>query len=295
MKLTIAILVALAVGVVGGALVVQQRLNTQLLEATDRLGATDAETKRLESELDRTHQRLELSRYELDKMARERDALRDQLSALEAVPPVEQELGLDTMGAAEAAALLEPEPTEAEAEDQPPQGDRRGGRRDEGRRDSPWRNPEARREFMAQIRERSMGFLQDRIDSTTDPVVQDRLAAIGDYLDYMMDLGAQMREAETEEERDALRESMGQTRDEFQTLVRQQQEFMARELAEEYGITSTGEQDEFIASLNGMRQSPFFSSPMMQGGFGGPRGGRGGRGGYTGGPPSGGPAPTQQP
>jgi hypothetical protein len=296
MRLAIAILVALAVGAVGGTLVIQHRLNPQLQAALEQDASREAEMKRLARELDRTRQRLDLSRTELSKMARERDALRDELQALEETVPAQQDLSFDTMLAPDAAIELEPE---ASAEGQPaleaPRSERPDGDR---RRDSPWRNPEARREFMAQIRDRSMNFLQDRIDSTTDPVVQDRLAAIGDYLDYMMDLGAQMRDAETEEERDALRETMGQTRDEFQGLVREQQDYMVRQLAEEYGITGTEEQDEFIASLQGMRQSPFFSSPMMQWGFGRPGRGRGPLTGVSGnrpGGPSGGTPAAPQP
>lgn len=290
MKTTVAVILAVALGAVAGAFVVHHRLEPQLREAQSARDTLERQASQSAHDAQRANDRLAALEPKLDALLAERDSLREQLKT--APPPVsgmaEEEVVPED--AADAAVLSEPEqPEPTQRPDRTTEG-QRPDERAEDRRGSPWRDPEARRQFMNDMRERSQGYLQDRIAATRDPVAQERLRSIGEYTDYLMELGSQMADAESDEEREQLRQTMDETRESLQSLVRDQQEYMARDLAAQYGITDEDKQDAFISSLSELRDSPFFNSRLMQGG------GRG-RGGppFMGGGPSGEASESRQP
>ena len=91
------------------------------------------------------------------------------------------------------------------------------------------------------------------------------------------------RNAESDEERQLLREEMIENAQNYQQLVQTQRNEMLRDLAEQHGITSTARQDEFIQSYQQLQNDPIYNSGMPGGwsgggyGGGGFVGGRGGR------------------
>ncbi len=132
---------------------------------------------------------------------------------------------------------------------------------------------ERRRDFMTDMQERANTFLEDRMMQSTDPLEQERMAALQEYAAYMGDLRQQMRDAETDEAREQVGELIRTTREEMGGILREQQNYLLLQVAEEYGITGTRKQADFINRMQEIRRDPFFSAPMMPGS--GRSGGRG--------------------
>lgn len=129
-----------------------------------------------------------------------------------------------------------------------------------------------RRDFRAVARRRIGEFLQAELDRTTDPVAQERIKALGEYTDYMMDLWRQRSEAQTDEERDQADQALAQAGETVRSLVQEQQDALLRSVASEYGIKDPEQQKAFIASLRETQSSAFFRMPMPFWGGGVPRG-----------------------
>lgn len=237
---------------------------------------------------------LEMERLEL---ARSNEQLQEQVAALQAhaealegmeraradVPP-------ETIAAPEPAPAAEPVfPLAAFEEASRPRDRVRGGNEEDedgnGEDDEERRQDRRERmqQFMDMMRDRAGNFLAAEAEQSDDPVVQQRLVSIADHFGRLMDLGVEMRQAETDEARDAVRTQIEQARDALARLVDEQQNYMTRSLAEDFGITDPGKQQEFIGRLDELRSNPmFFGGGVMRGfgGFGGPPGrGRGGPGG----------------
>lgn len=138
---------------------------------------------------------------------------------------------------------------------------------------------EQRREFMADTRERINTFLGDRMLQSNDPLEQERMAALQEYVAYMADLRTQMHEAKTDEEREAVAELMRSTGEEMRGIMRDQQTYLLQGIASEYGITDAQKQAEFANQIQELRHDPFFNNPMMGDG---PMGGGPGPGGFGG-------------
>lgn len=249
------------------ALAVQGQLaeaNASLASAEDRAknaGRIDADTR---------------DAWEREKLALERK-IADLEAAASALPPVETAEAdtFDTLGAG----------SDAMEGEQQPGRDGEGGER-EGRRREPtpeeraeW---EARREEMvATARDRQNQFMADAIAKADSPEEAARLALLQDNMNAMANMMEQYRQLETDEEREAYREAMAKNRDNIQSLVREQQDDMMRDVAKGYGITDPAKQDEFVAAMRETQSNPMFRSPAMT--MGGGRGGWGGGGGFGGG------------
>jgi len=108
------------------------------------------------------------------------------------------------------------------------------------------------------MRENMDAFFQREIGNTTDPEVQNRLGLIQEHSNYAMELQEAMRQAESDEERQALREALRNTMFTLRDLGLEQQDHMLRELAREYGITDAARQDAFMASVRSLESSPYF-------------------------------------
>ena len=106
------------------------------------------------------------------------------------------------------------------------------------------------------------------------PESQERISAIAEYQQDLMDIGSQMRDAQTDDERAAIMESMGATRDALSQTMRAEQDAQLAGLASKYGITDENQLMKFVDEA----QKTLNSNPVFQsggfGGFGGQRGGR---------------------
>jgi hypothetical protein len=136
---------------------------------------------------------------------------------------------------------------------------------EEAKRRAQWE--QRRREFAARIRERVGDFLQAEMDATGDPNVQDRLEAMGEYVDYYMELRVALRAAETEEEKEELRGTLADATQTMRELLTEQQDEILRDVLSEQGITAGQKQEEFIAALRQAQSSPFFRGPFPMGDY----------------------------
>ncbi|MCX5772701.1 MAG: hypothetical protein NTZ09_20855 [Candidatus Hydrogenedentes bacterium] len=271
MKILIYIIVA-ALGVLAGALAVHSWLAPEVAVLTGRAESLAVENKTLKDQADKltTHAR-RLEQQLAEVASQTADAAAQE-------PPVPQALD---------------EPAEPESEDVaeafgPSQGNSRRGVRqrgqaevagteqaasetgqpEEGRGDSESRQARFR-EFEQQMRDRVSTVLQDEYASAPDADTQERIQILQDYTDQMAQLREEMRNAESDEERDALRQTMRESYMGMQEVVRTQQDSMLRSLATNSGITDPGKQDAFITGLRDMQASPFFQTDRMMGGGGG--------------------------
>src|SRR5690606_15086052 len=131
---------------------------------------------------------------------------------------------------------------------------------------------EARRqEFANRMRENVSNFYNSKLETAGDAASQQRILAMEDYSNYMMDLFQQMRATEDEAERERLRAEMDSARDTMRTLVTDQQDQMLRDLAADMGVTSGSRQDEFVTRMRETMEDPFFRGEGMLGGGGGRR------------------------
>lgn len=214
---------------------------------------------------------------ELARLRQENDLLKQQLDNLR------QELSDAKRSAAVAAA--QPEPDSPAAEE--PEGDEIDlpvGGGDDGNRDRERRREEREQwseERAAQFRAQVDQFYEDALASADTPEAQERITSIRDMSQQMMDLRQQIRAAEDDTTRDALREEMDALREEMRPLVRDQQDYLLQQAAASAGVNHAGTQRKLADALRDTLRSPFFMP-----GFGSGRGpdGGGGRGGGGRGP-----------
>ncbi len=283
MKSVVAVIVALAIGIVGGVLGVQNRMGPRL--TTLRV---DKDT--LERECRRFREKAESASARLEAVQRQNEALFEEIAALEtqldeanmaAAEPAPDEtydrlaeiLAGSMAEAPDATGVLEEEQTEA-----PP----RPGSMDE---EEARRRAERRRETASRLRDNVRGFMDAQIEHATNPEARERLTALSEYSDYMMDLVQQLRQAQTDEERAAVREALGEARQSAEQLLREQHVYMLREVAAEHGIRGQEQQDAFLQSMRQVLTNPLFNAQdnfWARGAFdyrgppgGGPGGGQG--------------------
>ena len=266
------VVVAVLVGAACGAWVMHRHLDPQVNalmaqgeEATERLNRMQAAH---EDELDQ----MQVEIQELEDDAR---GLRRKL---EQVPPPQQPVPLaeETVAAIELPLLPEPEEATESEQDPRRRGEGwRGRRRDEDLTQEERAARQAReQEFRTRARERVDGFFEAEYGGATDAAVQDRLVRMEENTNYLMDLREAMREAESDEERQQLRQDFGETTAALRDLVVEQQDYMLRTLAEEHGIKGAEQQEAFVASMREVQSSVYFRPERMIWGMGGGFGGR---------------------
>lgn len=136
---------------------------------------------------------------------------------------------------------------------------------------------EARRaEFRQRFQERVDTFFEEQYARARTAEEQERIALMQEYSQYAMDLRGAMRDAETDEERQALGEQFRDTWTALRDLRDEQQAAMVRDVAAEYGITGANQQ-AFTDAVLRLQESPFFNPGAAMGGRGGGPGGRGPR------------------
>ena len=142
---------------------------------------------------------------------------------------------------------------------------------------------EARREEWEeraqQMRENMRERLNEAIQTAGDPQSRDRMRAVSEYSELLMDLREQMRGAD-EEQREALMQEMRDVGGEVRRLVEEQQQHTLRNVVEQYaGIEDPAEQQAFIRQFQEAQSDNLFGGGRGGGipgmGRGGPGGGRG--------------------
>lgn len=296
MKTVVAVILGAVLGVVLGAGAIYQRLTpaleearAKLLDANQKLAAvlssteSDAEkVARLEAERSQYSERLAALQSKLD-------------NAVDADPVASAEVDLATEESLDAAAA-EPE-TEGAAPDA--EGDRgpERGRADRGDRwgGTPEEREARREEFAARMQDNMANFFTGELEKSSTPAMQERLVALEQKTQEMMDLRNQMRAAETDEEREALGQAFGETMTAAREIMQEQQADMLGAIASQFGITKESDQAAFEQAVRAAVDSPMFSDNpgalmwgagrQADGGDGNGSGGRGfGGGGFRGGP-----------
>jgi len=267
--------VTVLVGAVGGLALAQWHFGARLAESENARATLEAENKQLA-------QAREAAELEVAGAANENDRLRQQNKELEKglaaggaaprrPPRLEQTDGFDlfdfpSMAGRNAAQAESDDPEESEEE---------RARREERRQQF--------REFRDNARATAAEYLAEQAAKATDPADRERLAAISEYTDAMFESFDAMRNAETHEDRDAIRQTMMENGAVYRDLIQEQQASMTQNLAAKYGVGAE-QQEQFLQELEDLRSSPLFRGPMMFGGRGGPPGGGGTHGGFRGGP-----------
>jgi hypothetical protein len=108
-------------------------------------------------------------------------------------------------------------------------------------------------------RQELLNYLNELSQASTDPVEQERLAALADYYDANFDLRREMQQAETDAQREELREALRQNVGEMNAIMRAQQSHMLHQVARQFGVSGPARQRRFTNTLRETYQSPFFS------------------------------------
>jgi len=274
-RILIAVIIALPVGAVAGTYYANQQAGTQL-------AALEEQRDKLKSDQDALKQAAEEAAARAEALEREKRQLQDQLASV-AKPDTGVEEAMEAVDA----------PQDALLGDASPEGDASAGEEGRGGRDGDENDPERaarmeewrqeREQRGAEMRQRIEEFMANEMQNATDKATQDRLAAMNEYSQGMMDLFQQMRDAQTDEERDAIRAQLQENGNAARELVREHQDHLMRQSLAQSGITDPKAQDAAMQSLRQTMEGPFFRGPMaagMGGGWGGDRGG--GPGGWGG-------------
>ncbi|GMW00957.1 MAG: hypothetical protein AMXMBFR84_20940 [Candidatus Hydrogenedentota bacterium] len=269
-------IVALALGASGGAVGVYAKYNAYIADLETQMEASQKAQKTLQAQS---------------------DELKKQLAQLEAQRKI-----LET----QAAALATPQPqgpAESAAMDQTDAPSTEGGRlaemlagqaalleigrqRDE-REERDERREQGREEFRARMQEGVSNYFQEALAATTDPVAQQHILNIQQQVNANMEMMQNMRNLETDEEREAAREQGRAAWEQTRNLVREYQDHMLGSSLASSGITDPGQQQQILSNLRSTMESEYYNlsaGGFGRGGFGGGGpGGWGGRGGGFGG------------
>lgn len=289
-RILIAVVIALPVGAIAGRLYAEREVSPQL-------EALAKERDSLKSAEKALNEQISAAKSEAESLARENRKLQDQLASAKKVEPAQQDL-LEAVGSP-TDAVLTPGAQEADAsvgsDRRRPGGDPNETDEERQAREAQWR--QEREQRGQEMRERIREFMDEQIHNAPDKATQERLASISEYSEAMMDTFQRMREAETDEQREAIREEMRQNGEAMRQLVREQQDYLMRDSLRQSGITDPKAQEAAMQTLRQTMEGPFFRGPMAWGGGGGPGGpgggfffggGRGRPGGDSGGRSSGG-------
>jgi len=279
MQQIIVVVMAVAVGLVSGALGVHYARQAEVQELHAAVKAQEAAiAERVAEAESKAAERIRALEAEAEAAKSKLYERENELAAVEESASSAQERLLE----AERRAMAAMESGEVEApvaETEAPRDEDRRDRR--GRGD--WGNmtEEQREEMATRFREGMNQVFEDEMAYATDEESRARVAAISGYANQMFDMRRAMRDAATDEERDALRAEMDTMREETDKLVKEQQNAMLRDVARAHGVQGGPETRAYMQDIRSVIESPFFTFPM--GGRGGPPGGFGGRGGRGGG------------
>lgn len=282
-KVIIGMVVGLITGLAIGAGAMHLKLMPRLLALDTELAETRREITALRTNDGDSARlaRLEAERTDYDtKLAALREEL-DTLRKRSSVAPADIELP---------EATTEVNASTEEQTNEPPSEERREreGRRGRwGGDDTPEQREARRQEFVTRMQDNLTQFFTGELDKSGSPETQERLIALENQIHDMMNLRMQMRNAETDEERQALEQAFGETMTAARDTMKEQQREMVNSLATQFGINGKENRQAFQQALEAAVDSPFFSdnpAAIMFGGGGRSNGGRGpGGGGRRGG------------
>ncbi|MDZ4861653.1 MAG: hypothetical protein SGI88_21990 [Candidatus Hydrogenedentes bacterium] len=265
-RILITLIIALPVGAVAGMFYANQNAGMQLAQLQadrDALKASQSDLKEQE----------EKAREQVEALEREKRHLEDQLASA-SKPKTSPMAELEEVAAPGDTLLGDASPegdaSVGDGRDRVGDGDENDPERQA--RMEEWR--QEREQRGAEMRQRMDEFMANEIQNAPDKATQDRLAAMNDYSQGMMDLFQQMRDAETDEERDAIRAQLQENGTAARELVREHQDQLMRQSLTQSGVTDASAQDAAMQSLRQTMEGPFFRGPMAgMGGWGGDRGG----------------------
>jgi hypothetical protein len=134
-----------------------------------------------------------------------------------------------------------------------------------------------RQEFVNRMRS-NMLDVWDKEWENASPESQERISAIAQYQQDLMDIRGEIRGAETDEDRQLIFEEMNAVRDALNQTLKAEQNAKLNALAEKYGIRDEADINAFVRETQETISSPAFQSNTSRGAgaFGGGRGGFGG-------------------
>jgi cell division protein FtsB/Fe-S cluster assembly iron-binding protein IscA len=273
-RMAIVGIVALVLGAVTGVGVVRGQMATIVTAARADEATAREELQKVKAEAQEAKARATHLEAEVDSLRTQLDMARESLNEtlaefMQAEPEPLMDMPAEAPAEEPLEAVEDPRPEERDRGNREGRERWRERRGDQAQADDGLTREQRRQEFAAQMRERANEMARNEMAKWNDPVAQQRISTINEQTQYMMDLRMQMREAQTDEEREALRTAMDQTRDTIRALTEEQQDYALRQLASQFGITAPGAQDQFIAGLRETQQSPYFRSWGMMGGPGG--------------------------
>lgn len=271
LRILIAVIIALPVGALAGRYYSEQQAGT-------RLAALEKERETLKAAEKAAKDAADKAKTDAESLAREKRRLEDQLASANKAAPESQMEAVGEITDANLESGVE-QPADASA------GERDRGDRDRG--DNPnetdaerearmaqWR--EEREQRGAEMRDRMRQYMDEQIQNAPDKATQERLSTIAANGEAMMDMFQQMRDAQSDEERDAIRDEMRTLGESTRALVTEQQDFLMRQSLSASGVTDPKAQDAAMQSLRQTMEGPMFRGPMAMGGGGGPGGPGGG-------------------
>lgn len=278
----------LAAGIAAGMAMMQWQVAPQMTELARQRDAFRHELQQVKTQSTAPQARIERLERENESYAAQVDELYERIAALESG-------GLTTAPDAASALWGAFEDAWTEEEDAvraapPPRLERSRGDRTElqtrqvsaeGEADAAAQERAAeyrqrRAEATARYYERVDQFLAAALAQSSDPASQERLQNMSEYARHLHDLRQEQMNAQTDAERDALREEMQAASREMARLVQDQQRHMLRDVAANFGIADRPSQREFYNVMRETLQSPFFQPGAIPSGgrTGGPRRGR---------------------
>lgn len=267
-RILVAVVIALPVGALAGRYYAARETGPALASLTSERDAMKSAEKALREDIEK-------AKAEAESLARENRRLQDQVASAakstdaagDSLEPVGEpaNTGLDS------GAGQQPDAATAERGQRPGDNPNETDAEREARM-AQWR--QEREQRGAEFRDRMRSFIDEQIQNAPDKATQDRLATISANGENMMDLFQQMRDAQTDEERDVIREELRATGDATRQLVQEQQDYLMRDSLRQSGITDPKAQDAAMQSLRQTMEGPFFRGPLAwAGGGGGPGGG----------------------
>jgi DNA repair exonuclease SbcCD ATPase subunit len=290
MKNVLAVLLGSVLGLVLGAGAMHQWLMPQLFESNAKLTVAEQKLAALEQETESSGEQVARLEAERNQYSERLASLQSKLDAVVGTaPPAEVALPMEEETDADASA----EPAVDEAAVPPAEGERGPGRNrgDRWGGGTPEEREARRQEFATRMQENMANFFTGELEKSNTPEMQERLVALEQKTQEMLDLRSQMRAAETDEEREALGQAFGESMNAAREIMQEQQGDMLGAIANQFGITKEGDQAAFEQAVRSAMESPIFSDNpgALLWNAGGGGGGMGGRSGFGGGGFRGGP------
>lgn len=252
------VLLGAVLGIVLGAGAMHQWVMPQLLDANTKLSEAERKLAAIQAESERSGEklaRLEAERNQYSEQLASLQTKLDKATGAEAVTPAGVPLP------EEAAVDASAGPPEGAAPEEPP-ADEQTARRERGARwggGTPEEREARRQEFATRMQENMSNFFTGELEKSSTPEMQERLVALEQKTQEMMDLRSQMRAAQTDEEREALGQAFGESMSAAREIMEAQQGDMLGAIANQFGITKESDRAAFEQAVRSAVDSPIFS------------------------------------